>query len=382
MFTRFSLRDYNFKLLITVIIAMICGVVMINSADSSFTPKQTIGIGLGVIIMIFVSLLNYDFVCRFYRVFFIINAVILLSVIFFGVEVNYAKRWIMIGGSGGIQFQPSEFSKILMILFTATFLDKLKEDNKINTLKGLCLFVLLIGLSLALIAVEPDLSTTLCLAMVLVTMLYLSGLSYKIIGIALLVFVPLAGSFLWYIQRPNQHLLRDYQVNRILQFIYPGQYGSDYTQQNNSVMAIGSGQLTGKGLNTSTIATVKDANFISEQQTDFIFSVIGEELGFVGSVIIIAILLLIVLQCSEKCKRYKRHADCSRNGLSDRIPDIHQCRCCNRCYTKHRTTASVYQLRAQFPDQYLDWNRSRAKCQYAKNKLLGKTIMLLKENRT
>ena len=279
MFTRFSLRDYNFKLLITVIIAMICGVVMINSADSSFTPKQTIGIGLGVIIMIFVSLLNYDFVCRFYRVFFIINAVILLSVIFFGVEVNYAKRWIMIGGSGGIQFQPSEFSKILMILFTATFLDKLKEDNKINTLKGLCLFVLLIGLSLALIAVEPDLSTTLCLAMVLVTMLYLSGLSYKIIGIALLVFVPLAGSFLWYIQRPNQHLLRDYQVNRILQFIYPGQYGSDYTQQNNSVMAIGSGQLTGKGLNTSTIATVKDANFISEQQTDFIFSVIGEELG-------------------------------------------------------------------------------------------------------
>ena len=96
MFTRFSLRDYNFKLLITVIIAMICGVVMINSADSSFTPKQTIGIGLGVIIMIFVSLLNYDFVCRFYRVFFIINAVILLSVIFFGVEVNYAKRWIMI----------------------------------------------------------------------------------------------------------------------------------------------------------------------------------------------------------------------------------------------------------------------------------------------
>lgn len=297
MFTRFSLRDYNFKLLITVIIAMICGVVMINSADSSFTPKQTIGIGLGVIIMIFVSLLNYDFVCRFYRVFFIINAVILLSVIFFGVEVNYAKRWIMIGGSGGIQFQPSEFSKILMILFTATFLDKLKEDNKINTLKGLCLFVLLIGLSLALIAVEPDLSTTLCLAMVLVTMLYLSGLSYKIIGIALLVFVPLAGSFLWYIQRPNQHLLRDYQVNRILQFIYPGQYGSDYTQQNNSVMAIGSGQLTGKGLNNNTTTSVKNGNFILEPQTDFIFAIVGEELGFVGCCLIIALLLLIVIDC-------------------------------------------------------------------------------------
>lgn len=297
MFTRFSLKDYNFKLLITVIIAMICGVVMINSADSSFTLKQCIGVVLSVIIMVVVSLFNYDFVCRFYRAFFIINAIILLLVLLFGVEVNFAKRWLMIGGSGGIQFQPSEFSKILMILFTATFLDKLKEDKKVNTLKGLCLFALLIGFSLALIICEPDLSTTICLAMVLITMLYLAGLSYKIIGIALLIFIPLAGSFLWYIQQPNQHLLRQYQVNRILQFVYPGQYGSDYTQQNNSVMAIGSGQLNGKGLNTSTIATVKDANFISEQQTDFIFSVIGEELGFIGSVIIIAILLLIVLQC-------------------------------------------------------------------------------------
>ena len=70
-------------------------------------------------------------------------------------------------------------------------------------------------------------------------------------------------------------------------------------------MAIGSGQLTGNGLNTSTIATVKDANFISEQQTDFIFSVIGEELGFVGSVIIIAILLLIVLQCIHVARNAK-----------------------------------------------------------------------------
>lgn len=305
MFTRFSLKDYNFKLLITVIIAMVCGVIMINSANSFFTMKQSIGVVLGIIIMVVISLFNYDFICRFYRVFFIANAVILLLVLLFGVKVNNARRWIMIGGSGGIQFQPSEFSKILMILFTATFLDKLKEDKLINTFKGLCLFALLIGFSLALILGEPDLSTTLCLAMVLMTMLYLAGLSYKVIGIALLVFIPLAGSFLWYIQQPNQHLLRQYQVNRILQFIYPGQYGSDYSQQNNSIMAIGSGQLTGKGLNTSTIATVKDANFISEQQTDFIFSVIGEEIGFVGSVIIIAILLLIVLQCIHVARTAK-----------------------------------------------------------------------------
>ena len=86
MFTRFSLKDYNFKLLITVLVAMICGVIMINSANSSFTLKQSIGIVIGLIIMIFVSLINYDFICRFSRVFFITNAVILLLVIFFGVD--------------------------------------------------------------------------------------------------------------------------------------------------------------------------------------------------------------------------------------------------------------------------------------------------------
>lgn len=305
MFTRFNLKDYNYKLFIMVCLAMICGIIMINSADNSYTVKQTIGVIVGILIMIFVSCVNYDFICRFYTIFFIINAIILILVPIAGVEVNNAKRWILIGGSGGVQFQPSEFSKILMILFTATFLSKLKEQKKINTFQGLALFAGLIGFSLLLIVIEPDLSTTICLALILVTMLYLAGLSYKIIGIALLILVPLAGSFLWYIQQPGQVLLRDYQVRRILQFIYPGEYGTDYSQQNNSIMAIGSGQLTGKGLNTSTIATVKDANFISEQQTDFIFSVIGEELGFVGSVIIVAILLIIVLQCIHVARHAK-----------------------------------------------------------------------------
>lgn len=305
MFTRFNPKDYNFKLLFTIIIAMIFGIVMINSADSSFTFKQVIGSIVSLGIMIFISTINYDFVCRFYKTFFIVNAVILLMVLAVGVEVNYAKRWILIGGSGGVQFQPSEFAKILMILFTANLLSDFEEKKMINTFKGIGLFGLLVGGSMLLIAAEPDLSTTICLSLVMITMLYLAGLSYKIIGITLLIMVPLAGSFLWYIQQPNPLFLRDYQIRRILQFIYPSQYGADYSQQNNSIMAIGSGMLKGKGLNTSTIATVKDANFISEQQTDFIFSVIGEELGFVGSVIIIAILLLIVLQCISIARHAK-----------------------------------------------------------------------------
>lgn len=304
MFTKFNLKDYNFKLLFLIIAAEVIGIVVINSAESQYTTKQIAGTVLGLTIMIFASVVNYDFICKFYMAFYAISCVLLLLVLFVGVEVNYATRWVLIGGANGIQIQPSELSKILMIIFAAVILEKLLKKNMLNSARGLMTYAVFVAITLILILLEPDLSTTLCLALVLLTMLYVSGISYKIIGIALLILVPLAGSFLWYIQRPNQILLKGYQVSRILKFIYPGQYGDD-PQQNNSIMAIGSGQLTGKGLNTSTIATVKDANFISEQQTDFIFSVVGEELGFIGSVIIIAILLLIVLQCISIARHAK-----------------------------------------------------------------------------
>ncbi len=297
MFTRFSRKDYNFKLVILLLIAIIFGTVVIDSANDSYTSRRIFGAVIGFAIMIFISCINYDFICKLYTLIYGVNLTILALVIVAGVEVNGAKRWILVGGAGGIQFQPSEFSKIFMIIFVATLLDKFDKRNKINTFKCIATFALTVGASLLLIVLEPDLSTTICVTLVMITMLYLSGLSYKIIGIALLILVPLFGSFLWYIQLPNQILLKGYQVNRILEFIYPEQYGTDYSQQNNSIMAIGSGQLTGKGLNTSTMATVKEANFISEQQTDFIFSVVGEELGFIGSVFVIAIILLIVLQC-------------------------------------------------------------------------------------
>ncbi len=305
MFTKFSLKDYNFKLFFTVIFTIVVGIICINSADSSYTIRQIIGAVLAIAIMIFVSIVDYEFICKLYIPIYIVNAVLLLSVLLFGVEVNNATRWINIGGDGGVQFQPSEFSKIMMIIVYSTVLAKLRREDELNTVKGLGRMAITAAIPLGLIVLEPDLSTTLCLTFVLITLIYLAGISYKLIAIAVLIFVPVAGSFIWYIQRPDQILLKDYQVIRILQFIYPDQYGEDYSQQNNSIMAIGSGELTGKGLNSSTIATVKDANFISEQQTDFIFSVIGEELGFVGSVFIVAIIMVLVLQCISVGRKAK-----------------------------------------------------------------------------
>jgi len=117
----------------------------------------------------------------------------------------------------------------------------------------------------------------------------------------LLPFCPMYGFaaiFIGIVIQPDQKLIHEYQQKRILAFLNPEEYASDEAfQQNNSVMAIGSGQLNGKGLDNNTTTSVKNGNFISEPQTDFIFAIVGEELGFIGGCIVIALLLLIVIQC-------------------------------------------------------------------------------------
>ncbi|MBQ4058099.1 MAG: rod shape-determining protein RodA [Lachnospiraceae bacterium] len=300
MLQNYHLRNYNFKLLILVLCATITGTYMINSADSSYLNKQVIGLVICLTGMITLSFIDYKFIRKFHFILYIINIILLLCVIFFGTEVNGAQRWL--GSSSFITIQPSEFTKIIMIICAAHFLADHKDT--INTFKTLVEYAILCAIPLFLVVSQPDLSTTIDIFVILFMMLFVAGLSYKIIGIAFLCMIPLAGSFLWYIKQPNPPLLQDYQVTRILAFLYPDDYTSTTKwQQDNSVMAIGSGQLFGKGVNNSTLATVKDTNLISEQQTDFIFSVVGEELGFVGSVLVVVILGLIVLQCIRTARK-------------------------------------------------------------------------------
>ena len=129
-------------------------------------------------------------------------------------------------------------------------------------------------------------------------MMYVGGLSYKFIGVVLLITVPTVVILLSIIVHSDVDVLQGYQETRILAWLQPEKYSSDEAyQQNNSIMAIGSGRLTGKGLNNNTTTSVKNGNFILEPQTDFIFAIVGEELGFVGCCIVIGLLLLIVKQC-------------------------------------------------------------------------------------
>lgn len=294
LFKKYKLKYYNFILLFVVIAIMIFGVYIINSVNDEFTVKQAVGVGFSIVIMVVLSFVDYHFIAKFYITLYIASTVLLAAVLIGGSTVNNAKRWFTIAG---IRFQPSELSKTLLIIFFAVFLSKIMEEEKVSTFKSIVSFVVLMAIPLLLIMKEPDLSTLICISMVLVTMFYLAGLSYKFIGVVLLILIPLFSVFIWYIQKPDQKLLYEHQVNRIMSFIYPSEYPDETMQQENSVMAIGSGQLMGKGLSKKGEASTSDTNLISEQQTDFIFSAIGESFGFFGSVIIIGIILIIVLQC-------------------------------------------------------------------------------------
>ena len=254
---------------------------------------------VGLTGLIIISFIDYNFILKFQWPIYLLAVAMLTAVLFFGVNVNGAKRWFSLGSFGTLQ--PSEFAKIMMIVVLARLI--MDHRDQISQLKTLIMLGVIYIVPVFLIYMEPNMSTTLVFLFIFIMMVFCGGLSYKFIGRFLIFTVPIAGFLIWYIQQPFQILLHGYQLNRILAFLNPSEYQqTTANQQYNSVMAIGSGMLTGKGLNNNTITSVKGGNFISEQQTDFIFSVIGEELGFIGSCVTILLLALIVYECLKVAK--------------------------------------------------------------------------------
>ena len=289
----YNIKDYRFSLVILVTILSVIGVFMVRSARPDLMDRQIMGVVLGLAAMFVISLIDYKWVLGLYWPLYGLNLVMLIAVPIFGTEANGAKRWLNLGFT---QFQPSDLTKILMILFFARFLMDRKE--KINSPKTLLQAFALILPSLFLIYEQPNLSTTICIAALFCALIFLGGLTYRYIVPVIAVIVPTVIILLAIAVQPNQPFLEDYQQERILAWLDPEEYADDGAyQQLNSVMAIGSGQLSGKGYNNDETTSVKNGNFVSEPQTDFIFAIIGEELGFVGCCVVIFLLLLIVIDC-------------------------------------------------------------------------------------
>lgn len=299
MLKQYQLRDYRFRLLAYVYAISIIGILVIGSAKESVQDQQIIGLGIGTVVMVVISLMDYTWVLKFSWPIYLLNLGMLLlvrlpftSIAPLGKEVGGAVRWLNVGG---FQFQPSELSKLILILFFANFFSKYKDI--LNTWRILGTSALLFGIPLICIKEQPDLSTSISLIIIFLVMLYVAGLSYKIIGATLAVGVPAVLIFISLIMQPDQKILDDYALRRIMAWINPSKYADAVYQQRNSIMAIGSGRLVGKGLNNNSVASVKNGSFIAESQTDFIFAVAGEELGFIGCATIILLLALIVLEC-------------------------------------------------------------------------------------
>ena len=303
MFSTYKLRFYNFRLILLLLSVSGFGVILVGTAMSSLRNKQAAGVALGLGVMLVLSLIDYSWILNFQWPLYFFNILMLLGVYAFGDSTNGAARWITIGS---LRFQPTELSKIIIILFFAKYF--MDHENSLNSFRTIVKSVLLLGLPLGLIYIQPDMKNTITLIAVFAILYYIAGLSYKIIGGAVIIAVPLLLIFLSIVIQPDQTLIQDYQRDRIMSFLYPEneEYQDNIEQQRNSRTAIASGELLGRRLGGNTeVSSVNEGNFVAENQTDFIFAVAGEEYGFIGCAAIVLLLFFISLECIRMSLRAK-----------------------------------------------------------------------------
>ncbi|MBR3397757.1 MAG: rod shape-determining protein RodA [Lachnospiraceae bacterium] len=305
MLRRYRLKDLNFLLIFLLIGISVVGLLLVGSADDSLVSKQFLGLVAGVVLMLFIAFVDYSWVLYFYWLIYFVNLALLGAVIIMGIASHGAARWISIGGDNGLIFQPTELSKILLILFFAMYFSK--HENDLNTFRTILKTAVLMAVPIIMVARQPDLKNAITITIVLCILMYIAGLSYKVIGKILLIVIPAFILVFVLITQTDLPILQDYQKERIMTFMDPSneEYTESANQQNSSVTAIGSGQLHGKGLNNNEVTSSNKGNFVAETQNDFIFAVAGEELGFVGCAAIIAVLFLIVLLCIRTGNRAK-----------------------------------------------------------------------------
>ena len=185
MLKQYKLKNYRFILVMLVMTLSTGGVLLVGSASPGDQKKQLFGMVSGLVIMLIVSLIDYSFILKFSLLIYLFSTALLGLVLVAGKDSKGAQRWFEIGG---FRFQPSELVKILMILFFAWYFMKFEE--KINTLKVMVPAILLIGVQLVLIILQPNLSTTIILAIVFAAIVYVAGINHKLVIGVLITGIP------------------------------------------------------------------------------------------------------------------------------------------------------------------------------------------------
>ncbi len=283
-------KKLDWSLFLSIIGLAVISLLIIGSATHAnishvegqfdFIIKQGAFLLLGIITSIF--MLKYDFhiLEKYIKSIYILNIILLLIVKFAGTSALGAQRWIQIGP---FTLQPSEFAKLFMIICLAKLLAKHPEG--FHTWKSLIPVIALMGIPFILVLMQPDLGTSLVFGAITFGMLYACGFDMK-------MFKQILGGFIVSLPAIWFFLLHDYQKMRIKVLFDPDldPFGSGY-HVIQSKIAIGSGGFFGKGLFEGTQSQL---NFLPENHTDFIFSVVGEELGFIGAIFLLFLYFLIL----------------------------------------------------------------------------------------
>ena len=292
MFERRLLKNLDWPLVAAVMALALFGLAMIYSATFSnrdltggdalrLVKRQALWLGVGLVAAAVFAYVDYQRWGRLHRLIYAAVVIGLLGVLAWGHAAGGAARWV---GVGSMRFQPSEFAKIGVVITLAAMLARRGQGASQLGMAGAALVH--VGIPAVLIALQPDLGTALVLAVLWFVMLFLAGARKRHLAVAALaVAVLFAGAWRFDVLRP-------YQKARLAVFLNPGvdPLGSGY-HVIQSKIAVGSGQLRGKGYLDGTQSQL---HFIPAQHTDFIFTVVGEELGFVGAICLLALLMVVV----------------------------------------------------------------------------------------
>jgi cell division protein FtsW len=267
----------------TIVLLMFFGLVMVFSASAalgkesslglnSFLVKQAVAAGLGLVLMIWLMYVDYRLLRRPVVIYSLLGGVLLLLIaVLFAPELNNTRRWFHFGG---ISLQPSELAKLALIPFLAYLIEKREtEINRAQFLLPAVLFTALLG---ALILMEPDMGTAVLLGATAFLMIFLAGLSWRYMVPALALVPPLLVALIW---------MEPYRRERIFTFLDPEKdpLGNGF-QALQSLIAVGSGGVFGLGAGQS----VQKLYFLPHPESDFIFSIIAEELGMLGALAVVA----------------------------------------------------------------------------------------------
>lgn len=282
-------QQFDYLLFGSVLILCIFGIAMIQSAVAGnediagSVSRQVIFVIGGMIVMLLISLIDYRYFSSISRILYGISVLLLIAIYVIGTAVYGSARWF---DTGVILIQPSELVKTIMIIILADYFTKTQYDQKNLQwiLKG---FLLTAGV-VVWIFLQPNLSMSIVIFFIWFALLFYSGLPLKYLVIfALVVIVAAAIAFPY---------LEEYQQARVLNFIFPNpnaSYGDNFNVEQAKI-AIGSGGFLGMGYGHGSQVQLR---FLKVRHTDFIFSAMANEFGFVGTVIVIALLFFVVIRC-------------------------------------------------------------------------------------